>query len=254
MRTTPSLLVLLLSASLAGAGEAAAPSAPAAPAAPAAAPKAAAPKAAPKAASSSAFKTEDQRILYALGAVLAARSVSGLSLTADEYKYLAMGYKDGALSQKFQADIQEYGPKIDGWANARMAAKAAKEKEKGKAFLEKAAKEAGAQKSASGLIYTELKAGAGESPKETDSVKASYEGKLINGTVFDASARHGGPVDFELNRVVKCWTEGIQKMKVGGKARLVCPSDIAYGDQPNGQIPAGATLIFDVELVGINKK
>ena len=126
---------------------------------------------------------------------------------------------------------------------------------KDKAFLEKAAKEPGAKVFPSGLIYTEIQAGTGPGPSAADAVKAHYKGTLVDGTVFDASLKHGTqPLQFSLNGVIPCWTEGIQKMKKGGKAKLVCPSVIAYGDRGMpGAIPGGATLIFEVELVDIVK-
>lgn len=117
--------------------------------------------------------------------------------------------------------------------------------------LAKAAAAAGAIKTDSGLIYTELAAGQGASPTPTDTVKVNYRGTLINGTEFDSSYKRGEPAQFSVGGVIKCWTEGLQRMKVGGKARLVCPSDIAYGDRGNQGIPGGAALIFEVELVEV---
>ena len=120
--------------------------------------------------------------------------------------------------------------------------------------LSAASKEQGAVVTASGLVFKSLKDGTGASPKATDTVHANYKGMLTNGTKFDASADHGGPISFPLNKVIPCWTEGLQKMKVGGKAKLTCPSAIAYGprDVGGGLIPANSTLVFEVELVGIN--
>ena len=121
-------------------------------------------------------------------------------------------------------------------------------------FAAKAAKEKGAVKTASGLVYKSLVEGKGEKPAATSTVKVNYKGTLIDGTVFDASEKHGGPATFPLNRVIPCWTEGVQKMKVGGKAQLVCPPSIAYGDRgAGGLIPPGATLVFEVELLGVQK-
>ncbi len=123
------------------------------------------------------------------------------------------------------------------------------------AALAAAAKEAGATVTPSGLVYRSIKDGTGPSPAATDVVKANYRGTFVDGKEFDASASHGGPISFPLNRVIPCWTEGVQKMKVGGKAKLTCPSAIAYG--PNGAggvIPPNATLVFEVELVAINGK
>ncbi|HVE13709.1 MAG TPA: FKBP-type peptidyl-prolyl cis-trans isomerase, partial [Elusimicrobiota bacterium] len=131
---------------------------------------------------------------------------------------------------------------------------AAAEKEPAKAFLAKAAKEKGAQKLPSGVIYTELKKGTGASPKATDKVKVHYQGTLRDGTVFDSSIQRGTPAEFPLNGVIPCWTEAVQKMKVGGKARVTCPSDAAYGDAGRPpQIRGGAALSFEIELLDILK-
>jgi FKBP-type peptidyl-prolyl cis-trans isomerase FkpA len=139
------------------------------------------------------------------------------------------------------------------WAEdkpAKPASAVEQEKAKGKEFLAKAAKEKGAERTASGLVYVPLKSGTGASPKATDTVRVHYRGTFIDGKEFDASLTD--PVEFPLNRVVPCWTEGVQKIKVGGKAKLVCPSEIAYGDRgAGGLIPGGATLVFEVELLGI---
>ncbi len=102
-------------------------------------------------------------------------------------------------------------------------------------------------------MFKSLKDGTGASPKATDTVKVNYKGSLVDGTKFDASADHGGPITFPLNRVIPCWTEGVQKMKVGGTAKLTCPSAIAYGPRgAGGVIPPNATLVFEVELIAIN--
>ena len=122
-----------------------------------------------------------------------------------------------------------------------------------KTYLERAAAEPGAVKTSSGLIYTELRPGSGNSPRASDVVKVNYRGTLIDGTEFDSSYKRNQPAEFPLNRVIPCWTEGVQRMKVGGKARLVCPSSIAYGEAGSPPvIPANATLIFEIELLGIS--
>ncbi|MBY0314485.1 MAG: FKBP-type peptidyl-prolyl cis-trans isomerase [Bdellovibrionales bacterium] len=120
--------------------------------------------------------------------------------------------------------------------------------------MNEAAKEAGAQKTESGLIYRETQAGTGETPKATDKVKVHYHGTLRDQTVFDSSRDRGTPATFPLNGVIPCWTEGVQKMKVGGKATLVCPADIAYKDRGAPPvIKPGAALKFEVELLEIVK-
>jgi FKBP-type peptidyl-prolyl cis-trans isomerase FkpA len=122
------------------------------------------------------------------------------------------------------------------------------------AFLEKAAAEPGAIKTASGLVYRELKPGAGASPTAADTVTVQYRGTLTDGTEFDSSYKRNEPLKFPLKGVIPCWTEGVQKMKVGGKSKLVCPSDIAYGPQGSPPaIPGGATLQFEIELLGVGQ-
>ena len=104
----------------------------------------------------------------------------------------------------------------------------------------------------SGLVYRSLREGTGPSPTPTDVVKVHYRGTFPNGKEFDSSYTRGQPAEFPLNRVIACWTEGVQKMKVGGKAKLVCPPNIAYGSKgAGGAVPPNATLWFDVELLGI---
>ncbi|HLK11475.1 MAG TPA: FKBP-type peptidyl-prolyl cis-trans isomerase [Candidatus Binatia bacterium] len=198
-------------------------------------------------------KTDDQKTLYAIGLILS-NNLSIFKLTPAELDLVQAGLADGVLGHERKVDLQTYGPKVQEMAQARAAAAAAGEKESGKAFLEKAAKEKGAVKTTSGMVYEEVKAGSGDSPKASDTVKVHYEGRLTDGTVFDSSIKRGEPATFPLSGVIKCWTEGVQLMKVGGKAKLVCPSDLAYGDHGQGNlIPPGATLVFDVELLGIEK-
>ena len=121
------------------------------------------------------------------------------------------------------------------------------------AALAAAAKEPGAIVTASGLVYRSLGDGKGASPRATSTVKVNYKGMFVDGRKFDASADHGGAISFPLNRVIPCWTEGVQKLKVGGKAKLTCPSAIAYGPAGAGaDIPPNTTLVFEVELLGIN--
>ena len=116
-----------------------------------------------------------------------------------------------------------------------------------------AAAEPGAVVTASGLVYRSLKDGSGNAPSAaTDTVKVHYRGTFPDGREFDSSYKRGEPIEFPLNRVIKCWTEGVQKMKVGGKAKLTCPASIAYGERgAGGTIPPNATLQFEVELLGV---
>ena len=148
-------------------------------------------------------------------------------------------------------DLQEFGPKIQTFVQARMSQAANREKAEGAKFLEAKAAEEGASRKESGLIITELTPGTGAAPGPTDTVTVHYHGTLRDGTVFDSSVDRGEPATFALNQVIKCWTEGLQLIKVGGKSRLICPSDIAYGDQGRPGIPPGGVLVFEVELISI---
>jgi FKBP-type peptidyl-prolyl cis-trans isomerase FkpA len=198
------------------------------------------------AAQGAAPQSEDQKVFYALGVALS-RSVDGFELTPAELELVKQGLNDGATGKAGDIDPQPYFPKLQELQRTRAAATA-------KAYLDKAAAEKGAKKTASGLIVTTLKEGKGAVPKATDMVKVHYHGTLPNGKVFDSSVQRKEPASFALNQVIPCWTEGVQLMKVGGKSRLVCPAAIAYGDRgapPN--IPPGATLIFEVELLEIEK-
>jgi len=228
-----------------------APKAPATPAKPAAA-RPATRKPAPtpaKPANTPTPMTDDEKVIYALGLVLQ-RSLGQFDLSVAELDILKRALTD-ATAGKPAIDVDEWGPKIEPFAAARGQRVVAREKAASLAYLAKAATETGAVKTASGLVYKEVTAGTGMSPKAADTVRVHYRGTLTNGTEFDSSYARNEPLEFALGRVISCWTEGLQHMKVGGKARLVCPSDLAYGDKGSPPIPGGATLIFDVELLGI---
>ena len=200
------------------------------------------------------LKTDDDKTLYALGLALS-RNLSVFSLKPAELDMVQQGLADGVLGKQPQVDFDAYATKIQNLAKARSSAMADVEKKQATEFLDKAAAEKGAKKTSSGLIYTEIKPGTGDSPKASDRVKVHYNGTLRDGTVFDSSVKRGEPATFPLNGVIPCWTEGVQLMKVGGKSKLVCPSSIAYGDRgqpPN--IKPGAPLVFEVELIEIVKQ
>ncbi len=204
--------------------------------------------------SSVKLENDDQKTLYALGLLLG-RNVAGFNLSPSELDTVKAGMTDAALGKKPQVELETYGPRVNQLRNKRMSAKADDEKKKGKAFEDKAAQEQGAERTASGLVFKSLGGGTGAQPKASDTVKVNYKGTLTDGTEFDSSYKRGQPAEFPLMGVIPCWTEGLQKMKVGEKARLVCPSNIAYGDQGRPPtIPGGATLVFDVELVDITTK
>jgi len=214
------------------------------------------------AASAQQLKTDDEKSLYAIGFIVGSRNLGPLNLKPEEMKIVERGLADGASGKKAAMDVEAQMEKVNAFAQGRSSAAADKEKVAGRELAEKAAKEPGAKKfdvdlgggKKSFFVYKQLKAGDGPGPAASDKVKVNYEGRLTNGTVFDSSYKRGTPAEFPLNGVIKCWTEGVQKMKVNEKARLTCPSDVAYGNQghPPG-IPGGATLVFDIELLGITK-
>jgi len=196
-------------------------------------------------------ETQEQKVLYALG-VHMARQLSVFGLSAEEFAFVKEGMRDLAAGKKLLAEPEAYGQSINALAHSRMQAALKKNKEAAESFLEKAAAAAGAEKTSSGLIYQELKKGTGTSPKASDTVKVHYVGTFIDGAEFDSSVKRGEPAEFPLGQVIPCWTEGVSMMKTGGKAKLFCPSDIAYGDEGRPPlIPGGAALVFEVELLEI---
>jgi FKBP-type peptidyl-prolyl cis-trans isomerase FkpA len=207
----------------------------------------------PPAATAPKLVTEDDKTLYALG-VLLSRNIEAFSLTPQEVELVSAGLSDGALGKPPQVDAEKMGENVQNLYKKRMEALGAKDKTDGAAFLTKAAAEAGATKTASGIVIKTITPGTGATPAATDEVKVHYEGTLVNGKVFDSSIKRGEPATFALNGVIPCWTEAVQTMKVGGKARIVCPSELAYGERGSPpQIRPNSTLIFQVELLDILK-
>lgn len=200
--------------------------------------------------------TDEHKTLYALGVLIGQRTgIANFKLSADEQRYVEAGFGDIASGQKSKVELEQYGPRVNQMMRKRQEERAEGEKKKGEEFADKAAKEPGAERTASGMVFKEITPGTGEQPKATDVVKVNYKGTLIDGTEFDSSYKRGQPAEFPLMGVIPCWTEALQKMKVGEKARIVCPSNIAYGDQGRPPtIPGGATLVFEVELMGITTK
>jgi FKBP-type peptidyl-prolyl cis-trans isomerase FkpA/FKBP-type peptidyl-prolyl cis-trans isomerase FklB len=197
--------------------------------------------------------TDEQKTFYALGLLLG-QNLANYSLTEPEMELVRLGIADGALKREPRVDQQAFLPKVRELQASRARQRAEVEKRAGQEYLSKAAGEPGATRTASGLIFTTVQEGSGPMPTAADKVRVHYTGRLIDGTVFDSSVQRNQPATFPLNGVIRCWTEALQLMKAGGKSRLVCPSDLAYGDRgAPPRIPPGATLVFEVELLEIVK-
>jgi FKBP-type peptidyl-prolyl cis-trans isomerase len=198
-------------------------------------------------------KTEDDKALYNLGVMLS-RSIQSFNFTTQELEMVKAGLVDGAQDKANADELEKYVPKLQELQQKRLAAAGEKEKAEGAAYLAKAAADKDATKTASGLVIKTIKAGTGPNPTAEQQVKVHYEGRFVDGKVFDSSLKRNEPATFPLNGVIPCWTEAMQLMKVGGKAQIVCPSDLAYGDEGRPpQMRGGATLVFDVELLEIAK-
>jgi len=192
------------------------------------------------------LETEREKTLYALG-VAAADSFKVFNLKPEELAVVQRGLSDAVLKKKIQVDMNVYRSKVNELAATSYG-------DRSRAALVHFSKEKGAVVSPSGLIYIPSREGTGASPVDGDSVKVEYEGKLPDGTVFDSSRKQGGPVVAPLGSGIACWKEGLKKMKVGGLARIVCPANLAYGDTGKApSVPPRSTLIFDVELLGVEK-
>ena len=189
--------------------------------------------------------------MYALGLVLEG-PIHSLGFSPEEMAIIARGMADAA-AEKPALKIDEWGPRIDPFAQVRRQGAVEREKTASTAFLDKAAALSGAARTNSGIVYRELRPGIGAMPKATDSVKVHYRGTLRNGEVFDSTYERNEPVTFSLGGVIACWTDGLQMMRVGGKAEFYCPSFLAYGDRGNDDIPGGAALRFEVDLLEIVK-
>jgi len=189
--------------------------------------------------------TDEQKTAYSIGLLLS-KPLKSFDLTPEELALVQKGLADGVGTAKPAINPEEFIPKIQALQTARMNAAAT-------AFIDKAAKETGATKTTSGIVIKHTQVGTGAQPTATDKVSVHYEGRLTDGTVFDSSKQRGQPADFELGGVIPCWTEGLQTMKVGGKAQLTCPPNLAYGESGRPGIPPNAVLVFDVELLDILK-
>ena len=199
---------------------------------------------------SGVLETEDQRILYALGQIMG-RNVTNANFSEEETSFVQMGFADMVLGRDSQINLDEYAPLLQAFMDERMQATADEELTESLAFVEQHAAVEGAVRTDSGLVIQEMTAGDGASPTAEDTVTVHYHGTLRDGSVFDSSVDRGEPATFPLSGVIPCWTEGLQHIQIGGKSRLICPPDIAYGPTGPPGIPGNAALVFEVELLEI---
>jgi len=198
--------------------------------------------------------TEPQKAAYGIGLNMGKSLAQGGLNDLDLQAFLlgiedALAGKDSRLSD---LELEAAFSFLQKDAEAKLAERGEESAAAGKKFLESNGKRKGVVTTASGLQYEVLKKASGAKPKETDVVSVHYEGKLVDGKVFDSSVARGQPVEFPLNGVIRGWTEGLQLMQVGEKYRLYIPGNLAYGEQsPSADIPPNAVLVFDVELLGI---
>ncbi|KAB0670438.1 peptidylprolyl isomerase [Oryzomonas sagensis] len=198
-------------------------------------------------------RIENLETIYAIGLVLY-RDLADFNLTRGELELVKQGLTHAATGKGPTGDLSAYAGKINELAVERRKALGQKLAGQNKEFLEKSAGEKGALKTDSGLVYRSIKDGSGPSPSPTATVKVNYRGTLPDGKEFDSSYKRGEPLELKMDGVIKCWNEGLQRMKPGGKAELVCPPEIAYGEKGAGNlILPYATLVFEVELLEVKQ-
>jgi FKBP-type peptidyl-prolyl cis-trans isomerase FkpA len=195
-------------------------------------------------------RTREQKLLYMLGVAIA-REHGVLRLTPEELEHVERGMREQVLREKRAMEL-EISDQIIQMAERRMTELAAREKEKSKRFLEQEAREQGVLKTESGLLFRPLAEGTGPSPSSADMVKVHCRGLSMDGTEFDNSYKKGQPLQFPVGKTLPCLAEGLQRMKVGGKARLVCAPELAFNDNGLGDVvPPGAAVVFELELLEI---
>lgn len=189
--------------------------------------------------------------LYTLGQLIS-RTLERFTLTPEELAVVQQGLEDGVLGRPPKVDLAAEAPKLHALQAARSQALADREKRAGSAAVAHAAAAPGTVRLPTGVLLQPLQPGDGPAPTVTDHVRVHYEGTLPDGTVFDSSRARGEPATFPVRGVIACWTEALQAMRVGGRSRVVCPPELAYGER--GAPPAikpHATLVFDIELLAI---
>ena len=196
------------------------------------------------------LKTDDEKVFYYLGTRLS-ENLTPLALSVEEVELIARGMRDALLGSPVELDGAMYDQKLNEIAQERMASGALREEADAREYIQTMAAEEGAMTTDSGIVIREITAGSGAMPTPTSTVTAHYHGTLRDGTVFDSSVARDQPFTSSLDKVIPCWREAIPTIKVGGKSKITCPSELAYGQRGSGAIPGGAALKFEVELIEI---
>lgn len=196
------------------------------------------------------LQTDEEKVFYYFGTALSV-NVAPLNPTDEEVELIVRGLHDALAGNAIELDAETFGPKLNEIAQQRMADSLLREEAAGRAYLQQMAAEDGAIITDSGIVILELVAGTGASPAPDSTVTAHYHGTLRDGTVFDSSVTRGQPFTSSLDKVIPCWREAIPSMQEGGKSKISCPAELAYGDRGSGAIPGGAALTFEVELIDV---
>jgi FKBP-type peptidyl-prolyl cis-trans isomerase len=196
------------------------------------------------------LQTDEEKVFYYLGTALSV-NLAPLNPTDEEVELIVRGLHDALAGNAIELDAETFGLKLNEIAQERMAVSSLREEAAGREYLQQMAAEDGAIVTDSGIVILELVAGTGASPAPDSTVTAHYHGTLRDGTVFDSSVTRGQPFTSSLDKVIPCWREAIPSMQEGGKSKITCPVELAYGAQGSGAIPGGAALTFEVELIDV---
>ncbi len=196
------------------------------------------------------FKTDDQELLYYWGTTFGQQVEAGGITDPKDLEWVARGLQDRA-SGRAPAFGEEYRSLLNNYLVRRTKQAAEAETAFAGAYVGTMAREKGAITTKSGAVYRELVRGDGAQPTAESRAKVHYVGTLRDGKVFDSSRERGAPLEIRLTSAIRCWAEAIPLMRVGGKAKITCPPDLAYGERGNTRIPGGAALTFDVELLAV---
>jgi FKBP-type peptidyl-prolyl cis-trans isomerase len=205
------------------------------------------------AAAAPSFETQDQEMLYFWGTTFGQQLANARVTNPKDLEWIVRGLQDRAAGTS-PSFGDEYPSLLNNFLVLRASDAAKAEASAASLYVDAMAREPGAARTESGLVYRELAPGHGARPTRESKVTVHYVGNLRDGTVFDSSRDRGAPLETPLSAVIPCWSEAIPMMKAGGRAKITCPPALAYGERGNARIPGGAALTFEIELVGVPKQ